>query len=135
MKTVTEAFKNARLQPIPPPVIKTTTLSEHKLDGTLLNEYDLSDYLKGGLPLIDKEVERELNKFICGEMTLKFHDPDKIIDDILNQSNRLFGLKVTINFDFTYTISEFYRTQSNVKRLARYGWGTKRGCLCCREQR
>lgn len=98
MKNVTDVFKNARLKSIPPHVVKTITLSEHQLDGTLLNEYDISTYLKGGLPLIDKDVETQLNKFVAGEMTLKFHDPDKYLNDILEQSNRKFGLKVDINF-------------------------------------
>ncbi len=99
MKRVTNNFINARLQSIPPHVVKTIILSEHKLDGTLLNEYDISTYLKGGLPLIDKNVKQELNKFVVGEATLKFHDPDKYLNDIIEQSNRKFGLKILLNFE------------------------------------
>jgi hypothetical protein len=110
MKTISEAFETARLQSIPPHVIKTIILSEHKLDGTLLNEYDISTYLKGGLPLIDKDVEQELNKFIVGETTLKFHDPNKYLNDILEQSNRKFGLKILLNFDIGTVVNHMSTT-------------------------
>jgi len=99
MKTVTADFLAARALFQPPAAIKNIVLSEHELDGTLLNEYDLSSRLKGGLPIIDKEIEKELNEFITGEMTLKFHDPDKYIENILTQSNRMFGLKAKETFD------------------------------------
>jgi len=98
MKTVTADFLAARALFQPPAAIKNIVLSEHELDGTLLNEYDLSSRLKGGLPIIDREIEKELNEFITGEMTLKFHDPDKYIENILTQSNRMFGLKAKETF-------------------------------------
>lgn len=98
MKTVTADFLARRALFQPPATIKNIVLSEHELDGTLLNEYDLSSSLKGGLPVIDKEIEKKLNEFITGEMTLKFHDPDKYIENILTQSNRMFGLKAKETF-------------------------------------
>lgn len=122
MKFLTLSFKDSRLQSIPDKTVKTITLSEHKLNGTLLNEYDLSSYLKGGLPVIDKKVEKALNEFTCGALTLKSHDPDKTIDDILEQSSRKFGLKVEINLDLPLVFRDFesvahFNTPGNSHRV------------------
>ena len=79
MKRLSAAFQNMRELPQSVGTDIKVYLSEHKLDGTQLSEYDITDYFDSNLPLVEKEVEKNLNAFGSGELTLKFFDPAKYI--------------------------------------------------------
>jgi hypothetical protein len=52
MKTLTDQFIEMRNQPQSVGTAIRTYLTEFELNGTQLNEYDISDYFKKDLPLI-----------------------------------------------------------------------------------